>query len=115
MKITMVKKILEDGSECKKCMEVSERLLENDEQKFIDQTVYADLRENESEGFILAEKYEVDVAPFFIVEIDNETKVYTSYMQLRKNVFSKEPESKDIEIEEKRKPAEDPDEDLYWM
>ena len=34
MKIVMVKKIMEDGQECKKCREVSERLKQNDEMQY---------------------------------------------------------------------------------
>jgi hypothetical protein len=115
MKIIMVKKILENGSECKKCKEVSERLKENNEERFINEFVYADLREENSSGIALAEKYGVDTAPFFIVEINGESTVYTSYMQLRKKVFDTDPDAKDIEIEEKRTEQEDPNEDLYWM
>ncbi|MBN2682991.1 MAG: hypothetical protein JXR58_10825 [Bacteroidales bacterium] len=115
MKIIMVKKFLEDGSECKKCIEVYERIQKNDELKYINEIIYADLREPQSEGIVLAEKYDIDIAPFFIVEKDNNISVFTSYMQLRKEVFNTEPEPEDIEIEEKRKVKDDPDEDLYWM
>ena len=115
MKITLIKKILEDGSECKKCREVSERLTENNEMDRIDHIVFADVRDAESEGFKLAEKFNIEVAPFFIVENEGEEKVYTSYMQLRKQVFNAKPDDKDAEIEEKRQQEEDPNEDMYWM
>ncbi len=116
MEIIMVKKIFEDGSECKKCSEVSERLKENDELKYIDKFAYADVRDSSSEGFKLAEKHGVDVAPFFIVIEDGKETIYKTYLQLRKNAFQKESSKEDEEIENKRnRPPEDPEEDMYWM
>lgn len=113
MKITMVKKILEDGSECKKCREVSERLKAHDEMDKIDHIAYADVREDESEGFKLAQKHNMDLTPFFIVEENGQETVYRTYLQLRKNAFNQTPDEADIEIEEKRKaPSED---DLFFM
>lgn len=82
--ITLVKKLLEDGSECKKCREVSERLQANDEMKYIDRIVFADERNPDSEGFKLAQQFNVDLAPFFIVEHHQQTHVYTSYFEFRK-------------------------------
>jgi hypothetical protein len=109
----MVKKILEDGSECRKCREVSERMELNDEMRFIERIVYADTRDPDSEGLKLAERFGLDTAPFFIVT-DGETEtVYKTYLVLKRKVFNKEPDPEDIEIEEKRKP--DPDEDLYYL
>lgn len=111
MKITLVKKILENGNECKKCIEVTERLKENDEMKLISEVVYADERDATSEGFILAQKHNVDVAPFFVVNDGSETKVYKSYFQFRKDILGK---ITDDVIEEKPQET-DPNEDLYWM
>lgn len=113
MKITMVKKLLEDGSECKKCREVTERLKTHDEMDRIDHIAYADVREPSSEGFILAEKHGMDITPFFIVEDQGEETVYKTYLQLRKNAFNQEPDKDDIEIEEKRKAP--PEDDLFFM
>ncbi|MFQ5646560.1 MAG: hypothetical protein ACE5GM_06505 [bacterium] len=68
MKITFVKKIKEDGQVCKKCQEVTERLEINDEMRFINQVVIADMRNPDSEGCRLAEQYNVETAPFFLVD-----------------------------------------------
>ena len=113
MKITMVKKILEDGSECKKCREVTERLEAHNEMNKIDHIAYADVREEESEGFKLAQKHNMDITPFFIVEENGEEAVYKTYLELRKNVFDQTPDAEDIEIEEKRKAP--PEDDMYFM
>ncbi len=115
MGIIMVKKIMEDGSECKKCREVVERMELNDEMKHIDRVGYADVRNEESEGYKIATRLGIDIAPFFIVEEDGIETVYKTYMVMKKQVFNKEPDPEDIEIEEKRKPKVDPDEDLYYM
>lgn len=112
LKITLVKKILENGEECKKCKEVTERLEANNEMNRIDRVVYADARDLDSEGYKLAQKHKVDAAPFFIVEESNKTEIYTAYMKLRKEVFNQqEPdESADEDTQQN-----DPNEDLYWM
>lgn len=107
MKIIMVKKLLEDGSECKKCREVTERLNAHNEMNRIDYIAYADVRKPESEGFKLAEKHHMDTTPFFIVEDNGEEKVYTTYLALRKQAFNQIPDEEDIEIEEKRKAPPD--------
>ncbi|MFW5944825.1 MAG: hypothetical protein ACOCTU_06145 [Bacteroidota bacterium] len=107
MKITMVKKLLEDGSECKKCQEVTERLNAHNEMDKIDRIAYADVRDPESEGFKLAEKYNMDTTPFFLVEDNEKVSVYKTYLELRKNVFNQTPDAEDIEIEEKRKAPPD--------
>jgi hypothetical protein len=115
MKITMVKKIRDDGKECRKCQEVTQRLKENDEWTYIDRVVWADVNNPESEGYKLAEKYGLDIAPFFLVDDGKGVKIYKTYLELKRDVFNKEPEAEDIEIEEKRKPKTDPDEELYWL
>jgi hypothetical protein len=103
----MVKKILEDGNECKKCREVTERLNAHGEMDKISHIAYADVREPGSEGFKLAEKYNMDITPFFIVEENGNETVYKTYLELRKNAFNRDPDPDDIEIEEKRKAPPD--------
>ena len=112
MKITMVKKLLEDGSECKKCREVTERLNTHNEMNKIDHIAFADVRDTESEGFKLAEKHNMDTTPFFIVEDNGAETVYKTYLELRKNAFNQAPDAEDIEIEEKRK---DPPDELEFL
>jgi hypothetical protein len=113
MKITMVKKLLEYGGECKKCREVTERLKAHDELDRIDHVAYADVREPGSEGFKLAEKHGMDFTPFFVVEDNGEETVYKTYLELRKKVFGKSPDADDIEIEEKR--SSPPEDDPFFL
>ena len=88
MKITLVKKILADGSPCKKCGDVLSKLESSGQISRIDSIVTADERDPQSEGMLLAAKYDVDRAPFFIVEPeDGEPVVYTVYMKFVKEVL----------------------------
>lgn len=103
MKITMVKKIMEDGEECKKCREVSHRLKEGNELDLIDRIVFADMRDPDAEGNSLAKAFNVDVAPFFLVEEAGDVTVYKTYMELKTKVLKKAVDAADIEIEARRK------------
>lgn len=94
MKITMVKKIKEDGRECKKCLQVTERLRAGDELRFIDRIVYADVRDADSTGLRLAKEHNIDIAPFFIVEDEGAVSIYKTYMELKRKVLNKGEESK---------------------
>lgn len=82
MHITMVKKRLADGHECRKCREVTELLQSKGLWSRIDQVVWADEADPESPGMKLAAQYQVDVAPFFLVRDDDGEHVYTSVLQL---------------------------------
>lgn len=100
MTVTFVKKIKADGSPCKKCVEVEERLKTGNLMGRIDRTVIADERDASSEGMRLAAELGVEAAPFFIVDADGTQTVYTSYVKLLKEVLeaktSEEEEAKDI-------------------
>jgi hypothetical protein len=90
MKITLVKKILADGSPCKKCGEVLEKMEAANQLRFIDKIVVADEADTSSEGMLMAAKYDVSRAPFFIVEKeDGSTEIFTIYFKLVKEVFDK--------------------------
>ena len=92
MRITMVKKEMADGSPCKKCREVQERLDKADQMKFIDKVVVAQENTPDSEGSLLATYHNIDKAPFFIVEEEGEeTRIFTIYFKLVKEVFSQLP------------------------
>ncbi|MRI34373.1 hypothetical protein EOPP23_15395 [Endozoicomonas sp. OPT23] len=89
MRITMVKKELADGSPCKKCREVQERLDKAGQMQFIDKVVVAKESDPTSEGSLLADFYNADKAPFFIVEEEGqETRIFTIYFKLVKEVFN---------------------------
>jgi|TARA_B110000908_G_scaffold103554_1_gene121953 hypothetical protein len=89
MKITMVKKIFADGSPCKKCGEIEEKMRVAGQLERIDRTVIADESNDQSEGMLLATEHAVDRAPFFIVERDGEpAKIYTVYFKFVKEVLN---------------------------
>lgn len=88
MKITMVKKIFADGSPCKKCGEIEEKMRAAGQLERIDRTVVADESNEQSEGMLLATEHAVDRAPFFIVERDGEAaQIYTVYFKFVKEVL----------------------------
>jgi hypothetical protein len=72
MKITMVKKLFADGSPCKKCGEVEEKMRAAGHLERLDRVVIADEADPASEGMVLAALHTVDRAPFFIVERDGQ-------------------------------------------
>ena len=99
-KITMVKKIFGDGSPCKKCGEVEEKMRDAGQLEQLDKIVIADEADPESEGMQLAAQHSVDRAPFFIVERDGQAAViYTVYFKFVKEVLNAKT-SEDDELKE---------------
>lgn len=91
MQISMVKKIKEDGTPCRKCNEVEQRLADAGLSNRIDRVIIADERDPGSEGMQLANQYSIDRAPFFIVEEEGrEPQIYTVYMKFLKEVLNAE-------------------------
>ena len=89
MRITMVKKIMNDGSPCRKCADVLRQLEENNLLDRIDEIVVADERDPESEGMLLAKQHSVALTPFFVVEEDGQaTKIYTVYFKFVKEILA---------------------------
>lgn len=89
MNIKLVQKIKLDGNSCRKSARVLNDLKELNLLEKIDEIIAADEREqSSSQGFNLAEKYQVSSAPFFIVENDEGVqKVYTAYYRFMKDIF----------------------------
>ncbi|WP_295799907.1 hypothetical protein [uncultured Microbulbifer sp.] len=88
MHITLVKKVLADGSLCAKCNDVEQKLKENDQEKYLDQVLIADERDPQSAGMQLAQSLQVERAPFFVVEEDGkEPLVYTVYFKFVKEII----------------------------
>nr|WP_202410308.1 hypothetical protein [Pseudomaricurvus sp. HS19] len=84
----MVKKILADGSPCKKCGDVLEKLESSGQMQYIDEIVVADEGDLNSAGMELARRYDVSRAPFFVVEEDDqEPRIYTVYFKFVKEVL----------------------------
>ena len=84
MHITFVKKIFADGTPCKKCREVSERMDAEGVLPLIDQIAIADERDMDSAGMTLAREHGVARAPFFLVEDAGETQVFDVYFRFKK-------------------------------
>lgn len=64
----MVKKLLLSGEPCAKCAQAEEMLRSRGVWDQIDEVVWAKEGDPDSDGARLAQKYHVDVAPFFIIE-----------------------------------------------
>ncbi|MGB6299343.1 MAG: hypothetical protein WBF90_24625 [Rivularia sp. (in: cyanobacteria)] len=89
MNIKLVQKIKLDGNSCRKSAKVLNELKELNLIDKIDEIIAADERQqSDSEGFDLARKYNVSSAPFFIVENEGTTKVYTAYYCFMKDIFN---------------------------
>lgn len=88
MHITLVKKILSDGTPCRKCREVEQRLQTSGYWDRIDSVLYADERDPQSDGWQLANQHGVDRAPFFVVRYpDGLETVYTVYFKFLNQVL----------------------------
>lgn len=82
MHITMIKKRLADGSECRKCQEATTHLQSKGLWERIDAIVWADESDAASPGMVLGARLGVDQAPFFVVRDDAGESVYVSVLQL---------------------------------
>jgi len=89
MRITLVKKILQDGSPCAKCADVLQKLEESGYMDRIDRILDADERDPDSPGMEVARQYQVNRAPFFLVEKEGqeEPEIYTVYLQFVREVL----------------------------
>ena len=90
MKITMVVKVMHDGTLCQKCQQVYQHLKGRGHLTQIDQIVTASDDDPDSTGTLLAGMFQVGSAPFFIVDEEGrEPAIYTVYLQLVKEVLDK--------------------------
>ncbi|MCB1615587.1 MAG: hypothetical protein KDI30_06200, partial [Pseudomonadales bacterium] len=90
-----------DGSPCPKCNDVMERLESSGQINQIDEILIADERDDESPGMKLARQFQVERAPFFMVEEEGKTPViHTVYLKFVKEVLdqhtNEQEEIKDI-------------------
>ena len=85
--VTFVKKVLANGELCPKCIEVSERLEKDNTLELINYIAIAEEANPDSEGMQLAQKYQVERAPFFIVEEDSgEIQVFDVYFRFKRYI-----------------------------
>jgi len=82
MHITMVKKKLKDGSDCRKCAEITEHLQSRGLWERIDEVVWAHEDDPDSPGMLLGKRLGVERAPFFVVRDETGETTYTSVLQL---------------------------------
>jgi hypothetical protein len=87
MRVTMVKKKLADGSDCRKCAEATEHLRSRGLFDRIDEVVWAVEDDPNSPGVALGALLGVDRAPFFVVRDERGEQVYTSVLQLVRERF----------------------------
>jgi hypothetical protein len=98
--ITLVQKIRLNGELCAKSAKVIADLSARGLRNNIDHLVTADERDSTSEGYVLAAKYQIDTAPFFIVTTENnQTHAYPIYSQFLRSVFKIEPAESDEIVE----------------
>jgi len=89
MHVTMVKKKLADGSDCRKCAEVTGYLEQRGFWDRVDEVVWAREGDPESPGMVLGKRLGVERAPFFVVRDDGGEKVYTSVLALIQERFGR--------------------------
>ena len=88
MRITLVKKVLADGQDCRKCHDVLQQLERRGLLGRIDRIIVADKRDPGGIGWMIAQHYGVDSAPFFVVrQDDGSEKVYTVFFALLREVL----------------------------
>ena len=87
MHVTMVKKKLADGSDCRKCAEVTQYLEQRGFWDRIDEVVWAHESDPQSPGMVLGKRLGVERAPFFVVRDGSGEKVYTSVLALIQERF----------------------------
>jgi hypothetical protein len=95
MHVTMVKKRLADGTECRKCAEASRQLEQRGLWSRIDEVLWASEDGSSTPGDELGHRLGVDRAPFFVVRDDAGEHVYTSVLRLIRDRF-KEPVADDL-------------------
>ena len=87
MRVTMVKKRLADGTECRKCQEASAHLQSRGLLSRIDEVVWAHEGDPASAGMVLGARLGIERAPFFIVSDERGETVYQSVLQLVRERF----------------------------
>lgn len=90
MHVTMVKKRLADGAECRKCAEASNHLRSRGMWNRIDEVVWAIEDDPQSPGIALGQRLGVDRAPFFVVRDGETEQVYTSVLRLIQDHFGQQ-------------------------
>lgn len=89
MHLTMVKKRLENGEPCRKCVQAEELLRRRGLWERIDEVVWAEEGKPDSPGLKLAEQHDIQLAPFFIARgADGSERTWTSVMRFVKEALT---------------------------
>ncbi len=88
MHVTMVKKRLADGTECRKCQEATAHLQSRGLWDRINDIVWAHEGDAASPGMVLGARLGVEQAPFFVVRDERGEAVYVSVLQLVRDRFA---------------------------
>ena len=104
MHITMIKKRLADGSDCRKCADAMGVLESRGLWHRIDEVIWVHEDDPSSPGHELASRLGVDRAPFFIVRDDNGEAVYTSVLALIRerlgDVVSEQEQAQSLDVDD---------------
>jgi len=91
MHVTMVKKLLEGGRACDKCLQAEQLLKNKGLWDKVDEVLWAVEGEANSPGMLIAARKGITVAPFFIVKNENGTeRTYDSVLKFVKECFGPE-------------------------
>ena len=82
MHLTMVKKALTDGSDCRKCEEATEYLRSRGLWGRVNEVLWVVEDDPDSPGMELGRRHGVDRVPFFVIRDDQGETLYTSVLQL---------------------------------
>ncbi len=89
MRVTMVKKLLADGTPCRKCAQAEDLLRRRGVWERLDEVVIAQEGDPDSPGMKLAQQHQVDLAPFWIVEDGGgPARIYTSAISVFRDVLA---------------------------
>ena len=89
MRITMIKKQLENGQPCNKCIQAEQTLRNRGLWDKIDEVVWAVEGDEQSPGMRIAREHGVELAPFFVVQDDDgKTRTFTSTLGFIKEVLN---------------------------
>lgn len=96
MHVTMVKKRLRDGSDCRKCAQAADQLAARGLTDRIDEVIWAVEDDPDSPGIQLGKRLGIENAPFFVVRDEaGGEEIYTSVMRLIKERLGNDVSARD--------------------
>ncbi len=91
MHITMVKKLLEGGRVCDKCLQAEQLLKNKGLWDKVDEVLWAVEGDAQSQGMLIAARKGITLAPFFVVKNENGTeRTFDSVLKFVKECFGQE-------------------------